>query len=597
AQGLAEITIPPEILTAAGDGDELGVSYAVNQGPLSPAVLVDVDTTAPEIHQVSLAPSGFQVGDIVTVTLTVADDGGDVYTQINGNVGGYPITNLVRVDATTYTARFTITEGGQDLAGLDSIPVELALNDTAGNQGSHFTQPLDPPQPAVPDVFLVADKDGVWLDPNENGLRDAGEDTAFENSGPQGFAQSACMIRFLDAPDIPADLTGFGSDDRIQIDINAFITPRTTKQVTRATPANFESDTGLGVGRCWYLGTQSSLYFYENGSSLGYLESAGFTDLAVLAQNIPGPLPESAVSFVNPHAAPSPTILTISISDDTGASDTDLITRTRIQTVTTQMNRALNPGDKVMGSLDDGNTWTDITDKVSGSQIIWDNVQLLDGTGKLSFYTENNAGQQSRTVSETYTLDTAAPTADLASAGDDEGAITGPLSSGDTTDDTTPVLSGTCEAGSTVQVYDGTTLLGQANVTGTAWTFTPALPTGTTRHFNVKETDLAGNTSAPSADFILTGGADPVPVTTISGIDISKDTGASDSDFNTLLITQDITAVLSAELTAGESLMGSVDNGTTWTDITGKVSGTTVTWDNADLADGSSAILFKVVNA
>ncbi|WP_321855077.1 Ig-like domain-containing protein, partial [Burkholderia cenocepacia] len=41
---------------------------------------------------------------------------------------------------------------------------------------------------------------------------------------------------------------------------------------------------------------------------------------------------------------------------------------------------------------------------------------------------------------------------------DDVGSIVGLLTTGTTTDDTTPTLAGTAEAGSTVSVYDGTTL-------------------------------------------------------------------------------------------------------------------------------------------
>ena len=86
-----------------------------------------------------------------------------------------------------------------------------------------------------------------------------------------------------------------------------------------------------------------------------------------------------------------------------------------------------------------------------------------------------------------------------------------------------------------------------------------------------------------------------VPSTTISGIDISDDTGSSDTDFITKTETQTITATLSADLVSGETLYGSVDDGTNWSDITSKASGTNISWDGATLS-GSSAIKFKVTN-
>ncbi|MBF0255916.1 MAG: cadherin repeat domain-containing protein, partial [Gammaproteobacteria bacterium] len=86
------------------------------------------------------------------------------------------------------------------------------------------------------------------------------------------------------------------------------------------------------------------------------------------------------------------------------------------------------------------------------------------------------------------------------------------------------------------------------------------------------------------------------PATTLSGLDISADTGISASDFNTNTASQTITATLSAALANGEKLLGSVDNGSTWTDISAKVTNTSLQWDGATLA-GSSSIQLKVQDA
>ncbi|MGR3911680.1 Ig-like domain-containing protein, partial [Burkholderia sp. SR8] len=62
----------------------------------------------------------------------------------------------------------------------------------------------------------------------------------------------------------------------------------------------------------------------------------------------------------------------------------------------------------------------------------------------------------------------------VVSVTDDVGSIAGLLTTGATTDDTTPTLAGTAEAGSTVSIYDGTTLLGTTTADPTGnWTFTP----------------------------------------------------------------------------------------------------------------------------
>ena len=93
----------------------------------------------------------------------------------------------------------------------------------------------------------------------------------------------------------------------------------------------------------------------------------------------------------------------------------------------------------------------------------------------------------------------------LSAVTDDAGSVTGVLTSGATTDDTSLVLSGTNEAGSTVEVFNGATSLGQATVSGTSWSYTATVEDGTTYQFNVKETDAAGNISDATSNFTVTG--------------------------------------------------------------------------------------------
>jgi hypothetical protein len=79
----------------------------------------------------------------------------------------------------------------------------------------------------------------------------------------------------------------------------------------------------------------------------------------------------------------------------------------------------------------------------------------------------------------------------------------GPLAAGAFTDDTTPSFSGTISAalasGETLRIFNGTTMLGSANVTGTTWSFTPAaLPNGFYA-VTARVADAAGNLGAVSA--------------------------------------------------------------------------------------------------
>jgi len=78
---------------------------------------------------------------------------------------------------------------------------------------------------------------------------------------------------------------------------------------------------------------------------------------------------------------------------------------------------------------------------------------------------------------------------------------------------------------------------------------------------------------------------------------LSADTGTSSTDFNTAIAAQTITATLSTGLESGEVLYGSVNNGKTWTNITGKVSGLSISWDGAILLSGTNSIKLEVRDA
>jgi hypothetical protein len=102
-----------------------------------------------------------------------------------------------------------------------------------------------------------------------------------------------------------------------------------------------------------------------------------------------------------------------------------------------------------------------------------------------------------------YVLDHIAPTAVLSSISDDVSPNTGSLVSGARTNDTSVELAGTNQTGGVVKVYNGSTFLGNATVVGAQWSYTATLVNGSSYNFKVTETDLAGNTSEPTAGFVL----------------------------------------------------------------------------------------------
>ncbi|MCE7511234.1 Ig-like domain-containing protein, partial [Alloalcanivorax xenomutans] len=97
----------------------------------------------------------------------------------------------------------------------------------------------------------------------------------------------------------------------------------------------------------------------------------------------------------------------------------------------------------------------------------------------------------------------AAPT--IAEVVDDVAPGTDPVLTGGSTNDTTPTLTGTAEAGSTVAIFQDGTEIGTATADGSGnWSFTPATELAEGDYsFTATATDAAGNTSDPSTAFEL----------------------------------------------------------------------------------------------
>ncbi|MBT1760752.1 Ig-like domain repeat protein [Enterobacter hormaechei subsp. xiangfangensis] len=144
----------------------------------------------------------------------------------------------------------------------------------------------------------------------------------------------------------------------------------------------------------------------------------------------------------------------------------------------------------------------------SGNWVFTPTSDLGDGVHNITATAKDLTGKEDTSSTFSFEIDSKAPNRPSIDYAEDQvGTVKDDLNSNDVTDDPQPILHGTAEAGSTVNIYtvDGT-LLGSvtANING-AWNFKPGskLPEGKNT-FYVTATDEAGNVSDKSADFILT---------------------------------------------------------------------------------------------
>jgi hypothetical protein len=189
-------------------------------------------------------------------------------------------------------------------------------------------------------------------------------------------------------------------------------------------------------------------------------------------------------------------------------------------------------------------------------------------------YTDAAGNSGGAGTTPTISIDTLAPTAVLSAVTDNVGTVTGVVASGGVTDDTVLVLSGTNEASATVNVYNGLTLLGAATISGTTWSYNAAVANATTYTFNAKETDVAGNVSAATMNYTITGDTTAPTVTNTSGAyTASTDTLVlTGTNYNTLLETSESATI---------DIKARLD----WTKLSWDING-----DNATTADVSFAL-------
>lgn len=95
-------------------------------------------TTSPSIESVTLPAGNAVAGDTVSFTLVVSDDGGEPYQDLQGKIAGFDVENLVRIDATTYQASFTVTRGSVDVALGGIVNTDLSITDAAGNVSARY---------------------------------------------------------------------------------------------------------------------------------------------------------------------------------------------------------------------------------------------------------------------------------------------------------------------------------------------------------------------------------------------------------------------------------------------------------------------------
>ncbi|NWO83559.1 Ig-like domain-containing protein [Escherichia coli] len=296
----------------------------------------------------------------------------------------------------------------------------------------------------------------------------------------------------------------------------------------------------------------------------------------------------------------SKTIAIASISDDTGLSSSDFVTRDTTLTVRGTLGAALAADERAQISLDGGVTWTTLT-VIGTSWSYADGRTLTDGTWNYTVRVVDLAGNVGQTATQNVVVDTTSPEAaksiTITGISDDTGTSSSDFITSDTTLTVRGVLGAALGANEFAQIStdNGATWV---NVTlaadGLNWSYVDGrtLTNGTTT-WQVRVVDLAGNVGATSSQSAQIDTVNPAQVLTIASI--STDTGSSATDFITSDTTLTLTGSLGTGLASGEVAQISLDGGATWITLT--TNGTQWTYtDSRTLTDGSYVYQVRVLD-
>ncbi|MGN7910263.1 BapA/Bap/LapF family large adhesin [Enterobacter sp. 22503] len=513
-----------------GEGSHVYTATATdeagNVSDPSPAITITVDTVAPDVP-VFDAVGGQPNGGLITdATPTVGGTGttGDTVIVYNNGV------EVGRVDVVNGEWSFVLPPQQDGLLNITVAGVDAAGNVSAPSPVVSVTlDTLAPEVPAITEVEgsqlsnnLLYTNDGT---PTLTGTGEPGATVIVSIDGTPSGAPvtiqsdgSWSWTAGTTLPDGQYAFTVSSSDPAGNISGSSAPVSVTVDTVAPADPGNMSlPDEGTPLTG---TGEAGSIITVTNGTTVigtGVVGSDGSFSIALSpAQLDPTTLTVTATDAAGNASADVPFIVTDSplelpqvpiitaIVDDVDPVTGDVKGKTTNDTTPTLTGTA--EAGSVITIYQDGST-TPLTTVTADGSGNWSYTPAALGEGLHTFEVTAtlNGATSGRSPAASVTVDLTAPgTPTIGSVIDDVGPVTGPLTSGQTTNDSQPTLTGTGAVGDTISIYNNGVLLDSVVVgnTGT-WSYTtPALPEGS-NVLTIRESDPAGNQSGPSADFTI----------------------------------------------------------------------------------------------
>lgn len=359
-------------------------------------------------------------------------------------------------------------------------------------------------------VGLVHDASNNFLDQAHilfSGLTYAGNGYGITNITVDTTAPGAPSLPDMEAADDYGDLSTDNLTKAARPDFTGTAEPyATVKLYDGSTEIGQDTADENGI---WFITPTSDLTHGKHYLTAQQVDRAGNLNTAASAQL-------EVTIATNPISAPSTPALDVSSdSAPTGDGNTtfNLVTITGTGGLSNRAVFLYHNGDKI------GELMSDVAGNYTGV------LGLLNGTYNLTAKNQDAAGNLSA-ASSSFTLVVASPppSSPALLGMDDSGTLADNI-----TNDTTPRISGSAQTGTTVELYEGSTLLGSALSVGGYYTIqSSALASGSHSLF-VRAID-GNNNYQDSSTATITIDITPPDAPAALALSVSSDTGTSHSD-------------------------------------------------------------------
>ncbi len=505
-----------------------------------------VDTKAPTLSITSDVPS-LTVGEVATITFTFSEDPGASFTW-DGSAGDIVVTGgtLGAISGSGLTRTATFTPDAATDGGAASITVASSTyTDAAGNSGSAGVTPsltFDTQAPTAGTLSLTSltdtgasNLDGLTgdrtFDLTLTGVE--GGTVVYEvNKDEAGWVlTTAEQIDLIDGSyqfrAVVTDLAGNSATSNVtMVQIDGIASAAPGVSLTTDTGA---ADTITSNGALSLTGVEADAdveYSIDNGEtwSASFAALEGENSVQVRQTDVAGNVSASTAFSFTLDTQAATGLAFSGISSDTGISGTDEITRSKAFDIS----GTAEAGSLVEVSLDGDVLGTALAD--GDGQWTYGVTGLADGSYEFTATATDIAGNTSLPASLAVVVDNTSPAPVVTGISDDRGSS----ATDNLTSDNNLAISGTAEAGSSVEVIltgpNGVeiTLVGIANETG-LWSVQSGLLADGAYTATAVSTDLAGNVRATTSPFAFTVDTTAPTVDVVLGV--QDESGASTVTF------------------------------------------------------------------